>query len=107
MFHFGIYYVIITSNRVKILNDETVYERKRVMPADNKKRNVTNKQQAGKRKRVNRMKALIVVGAVILLFTSVILNFVLVFKVLQLESQIDKLYSVVPVSIAQEDFISV
>lgn len=63
------------------------------MPADKKKKEISNKQTA-KRKRVNRLKSLIIFGAVILLFTSVILNFVLVFKVLHLEKQINQLYSV-------------
>ncbi|MCM1496976.1 MAG: hypothetical protein NC124_00755 [Clostridium sp.] len=71
------------------------------MPANNKKKDATGKM-AAKRKRVNRMKSLIVAGAIILLFTSVILNVFLVFKVLRLENQIDKLYSEVPVSFAQE-----
>lgn len=62
------------------------------MPANNKKKD-TKRIQAAKRKRVNRLKKIIVAGAVILLLTSVILNFVLVFKVLHLESQINQLYS--------------
>lgn len=63
------------------------------MPASKKKKEMYNIQSA-KRKRVNRLKTVIVAGAIILLFTSVILNFLLVFKVLHLESQIDTLYSV-------------
>ena len=63
------------------------------MPTDKKKKEISSKETA-KRKRVNRLKSLIIVGAVILLFTSVILNFVLVFKVLHLENQINQLYSV-------------
>ena len=63
------------------------------MPADKKNKDTGNKQ-AAKRKRINRLKSLIIIGAVILLFTSVILNCVLVFKVLHLEKQIDQLYSV-------------
>lgn len=71
------------------------------MPANKKNRDTKN-IQATKRKRVNRMKSFIIAGAVILLFTSVILNFILVFKVLHLESQIDQLYSVNSVSVVQE-----
>ena len=62
------------------------------MPASNKKKEVHN-NKASRRNRVNRLKSLIVFAAIVLLFTSVILNFLLVFKVLQLEGQIDKLYS--------------
>lgn len=62
------------------------------MPADNKRRN-TEIRQTVKRKRVNRLKTLIVAGAIILLFTSVILNIALIFKVLHLEGQIDQLYA--------------
>lgn len=62
------------------------------MPANNKRKD-TKRIQAAKRKRVNRLKRIIVAGAVILLLTSVILNFILVFKVLHMESQINQLYS--------------
>ena len=62
------------------------------MPASNKKKEVHN-NKASRRNRVNRLKSLIVFAAIVLLFTSVILNFLLVFKVLKLEGQIDKLYS--------------
>lgn len=62
------------------------------MPA-NKKRKETHNAMEARRKRVNRLKNMIVAGAVILLFTSVILNFLLFFKVLRLEGQIDKLCS--------------
>lgn len=58
-----------------------------------KKTNKENTEQAARRKRVNRFKTLIVIFALVLLFTSVILNFVLAIKVLHLESQIDQLYS--------------
>lgn len=51
------------------------------------------KNKQNKRKRVNRMKSLIIVLAVILLFTSVVLNFALVLKVLHLEQQVSRLYS--------------
>ena len=61
------------------------------MPTNN--RNKVDNAKADKRKRVNRIKSLIVAAAVLLLFSSVILNIVLAFKVLHLESQIDKLYS--------------
>lgn len=62
------------------------------MPASNNTKEVRN-NKASKRKRVNRLKSLIVLAAVILLFISVILNFALVFKVLKLEGQIDQIYS--------------
>lgn len=62
------------------------------MPASKKTKEVHN-NKASRRNRVNQIKSLIVFGAVLLLFTSVILNVVLVFKVLKLEGQIDKLYS--------------
>ncbi len=62
------------------------------MPASNNTKEVHN-NKASKRKRVNRLKTVIVFAAVILLFTSVILNFALVFKVLKLEGQIDRIYS--------------
>lgn len=55
--------------------------------------NKKNSKQNKRRMRVNRIKSCIVVFAVILLFTSVILNFVLMFKVMHLEGQIDQLYS--------------
>lgn len=58
-----------------------------------KKTNKENTDQAARRKRVNRFKTLIVLVALVLLFTSVILNFALAIRVLHLESQIDKLYS--------------
>lgn len=70
------------------------------MPANNKRQD-TKGIQAAKRKRVNRLKRIIVAGAVILLLTSVILNFVLVFKVLHLESQINQLYSLSHVQVLQ------
>lgn len=62
------------------------------MPAGKNTKEVNNSKGA-RRNRVNRIKSLIVLVAVFLLFTSVILNIVLVFKVLKLEGQIDKLYS--------------
>lgn len=71
------------------------------MPASNNKNNKQNKK-AARRNRVNRIKSLIVVMAVILLFTSVILNFLLVFKVLKLEKQVDKLYTQNRVIVAQD-----
>ncbi|MCM1156896.1 MAG: hypothetical protein NC300_01370 [Bacteroidales bacterium] len=70
------------------------------MPAEKKKKDTKN-IQAKKRKRVNRLKMMIVAGAVILLFTSVFLNAILVIKVLHLENQIEHLYSEVPVSYMQ------
>lgn len=50
-------------------------------------------QNTKKRKRINRMKSIIVGAAVLLLFVSVVLNIVLIFKVFSLEQQVDKLYS--------------
>lgn len=71
------------------------------MPADNKKKSAKNKQNS-KRRRVNFIKKVIVGGAVILLFTSVILNFVLIFKVLHLEDQINQFYSGESVTMIQD-----
>ena len=68
----------------------------------NRKKERDNAQLA-KRKRVNRFKTIIVAGVVILIGTSVILNIILVFKVLHLESQINKLYSQNSVVITQDD----
>lgn len=62
------------------------------MPASNNNKKVHN-YKASRRNRVNRLKSLIIIAAVVLLFTSVTLNFLLVFKVLKLEEQVDKLYS--------------
>ena len=58
-----------------------------------KNTNENHNKKASKRKRVNRLKTLIVFGAVVLLFSSVILNFVLIMKVLKLESKINQIYS--------------
>lgn len=60
-------------------------------------------KQNKNRKRVNRIKYFIIICAVILLFTSVILNFVLMFKMMQLEEQVNHLYSYQPMI---EDMIS-
>ncbi len=60
-------------------------------------------KQNKNRKRVNRIKYFIIICAVILLFTSVILNFVLMFKMMQLEEQVNHLYSYQPMI---EDIIS-
>ncbi|MBQ4057731.1 MAG: hypothetical protein IJD40_02225 [Lachnospiraceae bacterium] len=62
------------------------------MPTSKNTKEVHN-NKASRRNRVNQIKSLIVFAAVLLLFTSVILNVILVFKVLKLEGQIDKLYS--------------
>ncbi len=62
------------------------------MPASKNTKEVHN-IKASKRKRVNRLKTLIVIGAVVLLFSSVILNFVLIMKVLKLEGKINQIYS--------------
>lgn len=59
----------------------------------NKKKMKQNKAMAAKRRRVNTLKTLIVFAAVILLFTSVTFNLVMVVKVLHLDRQIGKLYS--------------
>ncbi len=50
-------------------------------------------QMTARNKRVKRMKNFIVFCAVFLLLASVILNLALVFKVMHLQNQIDKLYS--------------
>lgn len=71
------------------------------MPASKNTKEVHN-NKASKRKRVNRLKSLIVLAAVVLLFTSVILNFALVFKVLKLEGKIDKIYSQDNVVVTQD-----
>lgn len=55
----------------------------------------TKKEKAAKRRnRVNRIKTFIIFIAVLLLVASVCLNFVLLFKVLHLEGQMNQLYSV-------------
>lgn len=100
-FQFIIDYDIIHCNRVMISEIRNQYERIWNMPTSKNTKEVRN-NQASKRKRVNRLKSLIVFAAVVLLFTSVILNFVLVFKVLRLEGQIDKLYSHNDVVITQD-----
>lgn len=66
-----------------------------------KNTNKENTNQAARRKRVNRFKTFIVFVALVLLFTSVLLNFFLAIKVLHLESQIDKLYSEVQIETMQ------
>ncbi|MDE6435306.1 MAG: hypothetical protein K2L07_13875 [Lachnospiraceae bacterium] len=58
--------------------------------------------QTKRRKRVNRLKTLIVFLAVLLLLASVILNFVLVFKVFELQNKVDKLYSMTPAMVTLE-----
>lgn len=58
----------------------------------------TNNKSKNNRKRVNRIKYLIVAFAVLLLVSSVVLNFVLMFKVLHLEQQIDQLYSFIQIT---------
>lgn len=77
---------------VKVYGIRITYEGECYM-TENKKKEM-NKAQAAKRKRVNTLKSLIVFAAVILLLTSVVLNFVMVIKVLHLNNQIDKLYSI-------------
>jgi len=47
-----------------------------------------------RRKRVQRMKTFIILTALGLLFLSIILNFVLLFRVMNLQSKINELYSV-------------
>lgn len=61
--------------------------------SDNKNKNSKQLAQQRQKKRVARMKSFIIACAVILLFSSVILNFILIFKVLHLENQVDMLYS--------------
>ncbi len=56
-------------------------------------KNRKKSKQTKRRIRINRMKSFIVFFAVILLFTSVILNFILMVKVMHLEGQIEQLYS--------------
>lgn len=90
MFSFKWSYGII-NYCVKVYGIRITYEGECYM-AENKKKEM-NKAQTAKRKRVNTLKSLIVFAAVILLFTSVILNFIMVMKVLHLNNQIDKLYS--------------
>lgn len=52
-----------------------------------------NVKEAARRRRVKRLKSLIIGVVVILLFLSVILNFILAFKVLRLEQKVEQLYS--------------
>lgn len=72
------------------------------MSAGNKKKE-GNTLQASRRKRVHCIKTIIIIGAVVLIFTSVILNIVLVFKILHLEKQVDILYSQTPVVVTQSN----
>lgn len=46
-----------------------------------------------RRKRIQRLKKIILIFAVVLLFLSVFLNLFLVVKVFHLQSQIDRIYS--------------
>lgn len=46
-----------------------------------------------RKKRVNQLKMIIVFVSILLVLASVILNFILMFKVIQLQNKIDKLYS--------------
>lgn len=68
----------------------------------NETRTKVNHLEVTRRKRVRRMKMMILTGVVILLFTSVIINFVLIFKVLHFEKKIHKLYSNENTVIVQE-----
>ncbi len=70
----------------------------------NKKKHTTQNPVAARKKRVQRMKHFILFGAVFLLFASVILNLVLVFKVIHLEGQIDQLYSSTLIYGGQHEF---
>lgn len=133
-FPFKINYVIISTNRVKVLIIQVnnpaasggvcdpcgscqmnvqahpsgslsagiIYERICNMSASRKEKDRDN-TQSSRRKRVNRFKAMIVIGAVVLICTSVLLNIVLVFKVLHLENEIDKLYSQTPAVVTQNN----
>jgi len=69
----------------------------------NRKETDRKNTQLSRRKRVNRFKTMIIIGAVVLICTSVLLNIVLVFKVLHLENEIDKLYSQTPVVVTQNN----
>lgn len=100
-FPFRVNYVIIGNNRVKILTIKIIYERIFSMSTSRKNRE-KNSLQPSRRKRINRLKTFIVIGAVVLLCTSVILNIILVFKILHLENQFDILYSQTPVVVTQD-----
>lgn len=52
-----------------------------------------NNNQNIRKKRVQKIKILIILSVVLLLFSSLILNFVLIFKVLHFEECIHNLYS--------------
>lgn len=69
----------------------------------NRKETDRKNTQLSRRKRVNCFKTMIIIGAVVLICTSVLLNIVLVFKVLHLENEIDKLYSQTPVVVTQNN----
>ncbi len=58
-----------------------------------KNKHTAQNPAAIRKRRIQRMKHFILFCAVFLLFASVILNLVLVFKVIHLEGQIDQLYS--------------
>lgn len=52
-----------------------------------------NAKETARRQRVKRLKNLIIGVVVFLLFLSVILNFILAYKVLGLEQKVEQLYS--------------
>jgi len=73
-------------------------ERNGIMAGSKKAENA----QIKRKKRVNRLKMLIVCMAAFLLLASVILNFILVFKVFELQGKVNKLYSMAPATVAME-----
>ena len=69
-----------------------------------KNKPTTHNYAATRKKRVQRIKRFILFCAVFLLFASVILNLILVFKVIHLEGQIDQLYSSTLIYGGQDEF---
>lgn len=69
-----------------------------------KKKHTTQNQMIVRSRRVKRMKQFILASAVLLLLASVTLNLVLVFKVMHLEGQIDRLYSSTQIYGGQDEF---
>ena len=51
------------------------------------------KELQKRRKRINNIKLFIISGILIILFTSVILNIVLIFKVMNLEQRMERLFT--------------
>ncbi|HCJ09139.1 MAG: hypothetical protein PUC55_02225 [Lachnospiraceae bacterium] len=69
-----------------------------------KNKHTAQNPAAIRKRRIQRMKHFILFCAVFLLFASVILNLVLVFKVIHLEGQIDQLYSSTLIYGGQDEF---